>query len=98
MEIEKEAAGGFPNDPKYVANQIRGIIQIMVGRMSLEAQQKAYPNLMGKIKNLNIQEMTTKKQPGGSALGVSISLVKNILNGRDPYFIKMVIDDLSRGL
>lgn len=96
--MEKEANRGFPNNPKYVADQIRKIIQVMVSRMSPEAQQKAYPNLMGKIKNLNIQEMSTKDQPGGSALGVSISLVKNILNGRDPYFIKMVIDDLSRGL
>lgn len=96
--MEKEAVRGFPHDPKFVAQQIRDIIHIMVGRMSLESQQKAYPNLQSKLHNLNISEISSKKQPGGSALGVSISLIKNILNGRDPYFIKMVLDELSKEL
>jgi hypothetical protein len=94
----KKEARGFPHDPKFVAKQIRDIIDVMVGRMSLEAQQNAYPNLRAKINNLNISEMSGKKQPGGASIGMSIGLVKNILNGRDPYFIKMVIDELSRGL
>jgi hypothetical protein len=96
--MDKKAVRGFPHDPHYVANEIRNIIHVIIGRMSLESQQKAYPNLKSKFKNLNVAEISSKKQPGGSALGVSISLVKNILNGRDPYFIKMVLDELSRGL
>lgn len=94
----KKEARGFSHDPKFVAKQIRDIVDVMVGRMSLESQQKAYPNLKGKIQELNIPEISAKNQPGGSAIGVSISLVKNILNGRDPYFIKMVIDELGREL
>jgi len=96
--MKKEAVNGFTHDPKYVAEQIRNIMGVMVGRMSLDAQQRAYPNLVRKINELNVHEMSTKKQPGGASIGMSISLVKNILNGRDPYFIKMVIDDLSRGI
>lgn len=96
--MNKIANRGFPQDPKYVADQIRKIIEVMVGRMSLESQQKAYPNLKAKIQELNIPEMAGKNQTGGSAIGTSIGLVKNILNGRDPYFIKMVMDELGRGL
>ena len=94
----KKEAVGFNHDPKFVAQQIRDIIYVLVGRMSLEAQQRAYPNLRAKFNDLNIPEMASKKQHGGSSIGTSISLVKNILNGRDPYFIKMVIDELSKGL
>lgn len=96
--MEKQSFRGFPQDPKYVAEQIRDIIDVMIGRMSLESQQKAYPNLRTKLKELNIQEMSTKKPVGGSSIGASISLIKNILNGKDPFFIKMVIDELSRTL
>ena len=95
--MEKEARG-FGNDPKQVANHIRDIIDVMVSRMSLEAQQRAYPNIKGKIQDLNVSEMASKQQPGGSSIGVSINLIKNILNGRDPYFIKMVLDNLGNKL
>jgi hypothetical protein len=94
----KKEARGFDHNPKFVAQHIRNIIDVMVGRMSLESQQNAYPNLRAKIQELNIPEMSSKSQPGGAAIGASIGLVKNILNGRDPYFIKMVIDELGREL
>lgn len=93
--MNKEARG-FPGDPKFVALQIRDIIDVMIGRMSIDAQQRAYPNLRGRIRNLPIADITKKKNPGGASIGVSIGLVKNILNGRDPFFIKTVIDELTR--
>jgi len=95
--MNKEARG-FPHDSKFVAEQIRDIIDVMVGRMSLNSQQNAYPNIKSKLQELNISEISNKNQPGGSSIGTSISLIKNILNGRDPYFIKMVLDELSKGL
>jgi len=99
MEVEfiKEAIG-FPEDPKFVSKQIKNIIDIMLSRMSPESRLKSYPNLRGKITNFNAHEMSQKKHYGGSSIGSSISLVKNILNGRDPHFIKMVIEDLGRNL
>lgn len=66
--------------------------------MSPQSQQKAFPNIKNKINDLNEIDMSQKKQPGGSAIGVSISLVKNILNGHDPYFIRLVIDEVVKGL
>ncbi len=96
--MEKIAIYGFHHDPKFVAEQIRDIIHILISKMSLEAQQKAYPNLRKKINQLNIAEISNKTQTGGAPIGTSITLVKNILNGKDPYFIKMVLDELSRNL
>jgi len=57
---------------------------------------RAYPNIRDKVNGLKIQELQHKKSPGGASIGVSISLIKNILNGRDPMFIAAVIAELNR--
>jgi hypothetical protein len=97
--MDKEAQNYLlANNPKYVADQIKGIIGVMVGRMSPEAQYRAWPNIADKVKQLNTVEMANKKSPGGASIGVSLSLIKNILNGRDPVFINQVISELTKGL
>jgi hypothetical protein len=93
--MDKEAQE-LTQSPAYVAEQIRDIIGVMVGRMSPEAQRRAYPNILGKLYGINVTEMSNKKSPGGASIGVSISLVKNILNGRDPYFIRLVLEELRK--
>lgn len=88
----------MPNNPQYVASQIKQIIDVMLSKMSLEARNRAYPNLAQKIQAFNPHELSMKKTPGGASIGLSISLVKNILNGRDPFFVKLVMDELSKQL
>ena len=82
----------------YVAEQLHNIIKIMIARMSPEARQRSYQNVAGKLNQFNVMEIAGKRAPGGAAIGVSLSLIKNILNGRDPYFINVVLSDLSRRL
>ena len=94
----KKEARGFPENPKYVAQQIRDIIDVIVGRMSMESQQRAYPNIRSRINKLPVADISSKKNPGGAAIGLSIGLIKNILNGRDQSFIRMVIIELLRVL
>jgi len=95
--MEKEAQS-FNQSPAYVAEQIRDIIRVMVGRMSPQSQMKAYPNIKNRLHQLNVMDISNKKSPGGAAIGVSLGLVKNILNGRDPYFIRLVMYELGKGL
>lgn len=94
-DIVKTSQHYMGNDPKFIAKQVASIIRIIIGRMSMESQNRARMNLRTKIKNLNQNEMSVKKTPGGAGIGTSIALVKNILNGRDGYFIKAVIDNLT---
>jgi hypothetical protein len=82
----------------YVAEQLHNIIKIMIARMSPEARQRSYQNVAGKLNQFNVMEVAGKRAPGGAAIGVSLSLIKNVLNGRDPYFINVVLSDLSRRL
>jgi hypothetical protein len=81
-------------DPKYVADEISKIIRVIISKMSIEAQNRARINLKNRILRLNINEMTTKQTPAGASIGTSIALIKNILNGRDGYFIKAVVEKL----
>lgn len=83
-------------DPKYVAEEIAKIIRVIISKMSIEAQNRAKINLKNRVLRLNPNEMTTKKTPAGASIGTSIALIKNILNGRDGYFIKSIIDELVR--
>ena len=70
----------------------------MVNRMSFESRQNAFKNLQGRIQEFNVIELSNKKSPGGASIGVSLGLVKNVLNGRDPYFVNLVIQELARKL
>lgn len=84
------------NNPEIVAKNIKNVIDVLVSRFSPESRIKAYPNLKSKITKLNPLEIQSKRSPGGAAIGVAISLIKNILNGRDGHFITMVISNLLR--
>ena len=83
-------------DPKYVAEEVSKIIKVIISKMSIESQNRAKINLKNRVLRLVPQEMSGKKTPAGASIGTSIALIKNILNGRDGYFIKSVIDELVK--
>ena len=95
--IEKEAQL-LEHNAIYVAEQLHSIIKVMISRMSPESRQRSYQNVSGKIKEFNVMEIANKRAPGGAAIGVSLSLIKNILNGKDPYFINVVLSELGKRL
>ena len=85
-------------DPKFVAKYIAGIILIMISKFSMKSRLNARSNIRRRVSLMNIQEMSNKKTPAGASIGTSIALVKNILNGKDPYFIKTVIDEIQKNI
>lgn len=92
--IEKQAQI-LEKNPVYVAEQIASIIAIMINNMSPDVRQRSFGNVKNKIKDFNVMEISNKRAPGGAAIGVSLGLIKNILNGKDPYFINTVLSELS---
>lgn len=85
-----------PGNPTDIAHKIADIIHVLLSKLSVEGQRKARMNLRGRIQNFNLEEMRSKKSPGGASIGTSISILKNILNGNDPIFIRAVIMELSK--
>jgi len=86
------------SDPIYVAEELHKIIKIMVNRMSFETRRRSFDNISNRIGDFNTVEIANKKSPGGASIGVSLGLVKNVLNGRDPYFINLVLQELMKRL
>lgn len=84
------------NDPVYVAKQIVSIIDIMINRMKPESRVNSYIKLYDKLSDINPAELSNKKSPGGAAIGISISLLKNILISRDPFFINVVKQEVLK--
>lgn len=82
------------NSPVYVAEQMSSIIKIMLQRIKPESRLKSLNSIRDKIKEVNIPELAGKKSPGGAAIGVTLSLIKNILMARDQFFIDAVIKEL----
>lgn len=81
-------------NPVYVAEKLHEMISVMIARMSPEARMRSFQNVSSKLDDFNVTEIAAKKAPGGAAIGVSLGLVKNVLNGRDPYFINTVLKEL----
>tara|TARA_Y100000310_G_scaffold256014_1_gene263710 strand:- start:449 stop:739 length:291 start_codon:yes stop_codon:yes gene_type:complete len=94
----EKVSQNFENNPKYVAQEIAKIVGVMISSLKYESRPNAYRSLRDKVQDLNVIELSNKKTPGGSSIGVSISLIKNILNGKDPYFIRSVVAYLVRYL
>lgn len=84
------------SNPSYVAEQLFNIIAVMMSRMPHDRLNDSYNSVVEKINDMNVLEISNKKSVGGAPIGVSISLVKNMLNGKDPYFIRLVLDDLTK--
>lgn len=92
-KIKKESQV-LEGTPVYVAEEIVNIIKIMINSMNPESRGKAFVSLKEKVSDFNPMEIANKKAPGGAAIGVSLSLIKNILNGKDPYFVNTVLNEV----
>lgn len=82
------------NSPVYVAEELSSVIKIMLQRIKPESRLKSLNKIRDKIKDFNVPELAGKKSPGGAAIGVTISLVKNMLMARDQFFIDAVLREL----
>ena len=83
------------NDPAYVAEEIAKIVRVIISRMSIESQNRARINIKNRTLKMNPNEISQKKVPSGASRGPSIALIKNILNGRDGFFVRQVIETLA---
>lgn len=96
--LTKMSAFWGSNSPSIIAQSLADTIRILISRMSPQSQGKSIINIRNKLNNLNPSEMSQKKAPGGALIGTSLSLIKNVLNGREPGFISSVLKELANRL
>jgi hypothetical protein len=78
-------------DPNTAGKGIASIVAFILKKIKPENRQIIINKMRDRIWNLNEQEMASKKSPASASIGNSISFVKNVLNGRDPKYIREVL-------
>lgn len=74
------------------------MIRFIMIRISPEKRSKAFQSVSNKIYYLNENDLSNKNLPASSAMGQSITLVKNVLFNHNPRYIREVINNLVRNL
>lgn len=84
-------------DPvQRTAESILKIINFILFRVPQKDKTRYLQRIRGKILRIQPGQVGSKKMPQTASIGQAISLTKNILAGLNPFFIKQVIDELSK--
>jgi hypothetical protein len=85
-------------NPESAGRAIAEIILFLLRKIPFEQRLMRIMSLKQKILALRENEMSMKKSPPTAALGQSITLVKTLLNGKDPNYIKNTIEHIVGNL
>ena len=85
-------------DPKSAGKHISDIVKYLLNRMPFDKKPFAIQKIKKKILELDVNEMGGKKSPMTASMGNSITLIKTILNGKSPSYIKSVLEQLVKNL
>lgn len=97
-DLVKNAAITELGNPAQVGKYLADMIRFIMIRISPEKRQRAYHSIKNKIYYLNENDLSNKNLPASSAMGQSITLVKNVLFNHNPRYIRDVINNLVRSL
>jgi len=86
------------DDPAMAARGIAVIINFLTRRIEPNKRLYSLLNLKRKIYELDEYQIASKKSPNTASLGQSITFLKTILNGRPPYYIRKVINEVVKNI
>ncbi len=84
-------------NPQEVGASLAQIIKILMEKLPHD-KQGALANMRSKVSKLNPTEIALSTMPETAAYGQSITLIKTLLNGYSPEYIKQVISFTSQAL
>lgn len=97
-DLIKNAAITELGDAVLVGKYLADMIRFIMIRIAPEKRAGALDSVKNKIYSLNEMDLSTKNLPASSAMGQSITLVKNVLFNHDAKYIRNVINNLVRNL
>src|SRR6266581_6257445 len=80
-------------EPIQAGKGIAEIIKFLLKRIDPKTRPHSQYKLKEKLWHLNEYQMSNKKSPASASLGLSISFVKNILNGNPPLYIRSILKE-----
>ena len=81
-------------NPEEAGRGIASIVKFLLKKIDPITRAQSTSKLRDRIWNLNELEIASKKSPNSASIGQSISFVKNVLNGRDPKYIREVLRNI----
>ncbi len=85
-------------NPAAAANNIVPIVRFLMQRVPPEQHQKFMEKLRQKIWNLSELQISGKRVSSGSAIGQSITFIKNVLMGHNPAYIREILKHVATKL
>jgi hypothetical protein len=85
-------------DPNIAGKRLAEIIKFMLKRIKPESRPKIYEKMREKILLLNPDEISNKKTPATSAMGQSLTFLKTVLIGNEPYYIRQILINIAKNM
>lgn len=84
-------------NPQEVGASLAQVIKILMEKLPHD-KSAALENMRGKVSQLNPTEIALASMPETAAYGQSITLIKTLLNGYSPEYIKQVLSSTTQSL
>jgi len=84
------------DNPTAAGRGIAAIIRFLTRRIEPNKRLYSLLNLKRKIYELDEYQIASKKSPNTASLGQSITFIKTVLNGRPPYYVRQVINEVVK--
>ena len=85
------------NNSNQVGKIVADIVKVILARVPHD-RVSTYNNMRNKILNINVSDVSGKNLPDTATYGQAITLIKTLLSGYDPEFIKKVLISAANNL
>jgi len=85
------------NNPTYVGKIVSDIVKVILARVPHD-KVNTYNDMRNKILNINVADVSGKNLPDTATYGQAITLIKTLLSGYDPEFVKKVLISTANNL
>jgi len=96
--MEKAASAINLGDAETAGKYLADLLKFVLRRISENKRPRAIEGLKRKVYYINEYQIAGKKVPASSAIGQSISLLKNILLEHEPQYIRGVLNSIVKNL
>lgn len=85
-------------DPAFAGRSIAEIVKFLMRKIPFEQRPHRMLGMRQKVLELDEYEMANKKSPETASMGQSITLIKTLLNGKDPMYIRKTLENIVGNL
>jgi len=85
-------------DPEFAGRAISDILKFLMRKIPYEQRPHNFMSMRQKILDLDEHDMASKNSPVTASMGQSLTMIKTLLNGKDPGYIRKTLEQIVRHL